>query len=166
MDLHYVPGFTPLHLAVQCSHANLDMITYLIHVGANVNKPDGKSGRSALYHAAESGQKGVAQLLLKSGANINFQNYSGSTALHVASACQNSDIVSLLMQHGADTTIKNSNLDTCWMVAKEKKVRGGMKCGSFSDYISTVGMCMIFLIRLSPIIMYDIEMKTQFIGHY
>ena len=42
-------GFTPLHKAVQ--ENKLECLSALIKAGADVNKGDGTSGRTALHHA-------------------------------------------------------------------------------------------------------------------
>ena len=115
-------GFTALHLAVQHKQNSLELTHCLMKHQANVNTQDGKSGRTALYHAAELGKLELVEKLLRNRASINCQNFSGSTPLLAASACQHHEVVSLLVGHGADTTIKSGNMDSFSMSAKERKV--------------------------------------------
>ena len=55
-------GYTPVHLAAQSS--NVDMLRLLVHGRADVDVPDGKSGRTALHHAVELDDLPVAGFLL------------------------------------------------------------------------------------------------------
>lgn len=58
----------------------------LLTAGVAVDVPDGKSGRTALFHAAENKQFNIASLLLQAGASVNVANYSGNTAVQVCVA--------------------------------------------------------------------------------
>lgn len=55
--------------------------------------------------AAAYGQIGSAKMLLKAGANKNFQNSAGNSALHFAASCGHHDVVKLLLSQGADPNI-------------------------------------------------------------
>ena len=55
----------------------------LVDAGAALDVVDGKSGRTALFHAAEANLFNIASLLLQKGASVNTTNYSGNTAVQV-----------------------------------------------------------------------------------
>lgn len=65
-----VVGYTPVHLAAQSG--NVDMLKILVHGCANVDVPDGKSGRTALHHAVELDDLPVAGYLLMEVSTVHF----------------------------------------------------------------------------------------------
>ncbi|KAK3091585.1 hypothetical protein FSP39_020963 [Pinctada imbricata] len=100
-------GLTPLHLAAQ--KGDMEALKCLIRGKADINVPDGKSGRTALHHAVEVEDLSVAgYLILEAGASVNAQCFNGNTALHIACGRQNLGMVALLMAAGADKNIENS----------------------------------------------------------
>lgn len=52
--------------------------------------------------AATYGQLGSARMLMRSGADKNYQGINGETALHLAASCGQHDLVKLLLNHNAD----------------------------------------------------------------
>ncbi|CAH1791373.1 unnamed protein product [Owenia fusiformis] len=93
-------GYTPVHIAssVNC----ISIVEYLAAVGANMNAPDGKSGRTALHHAVEAGNFEMCMTLLKGGAFVDSKAYDGSTPLKLAYAVKHPQIIDLLIQRGAN----------------------------------------------------------------
>ncbi|ESO83376.1 hypothetical protein LOTGIDRAFT_56647, partial [Lottia gigantea] len=77
-------GFTPLHTAVSLNDD--EMINILLDRGIDIDIVDGKSGRTALFHAVEGEKKAIVCLLLKKGANAEILNYAGNTAIMAAHA--------------------------------------------------------------------------------
>ncbi|XP_012944076.1 nascent polypeptide-associated complex subunit alpha, muscle-specific form, partial [Aplysia californica] len=75
-------GVTPLHTAVD--NADLSQVQLLLAHGAEIDMTDGKSGRTALFRAAESNQKLMVELLLRKGANPDIHNYAGVTCAMAA----------------------------------------------------------------------------------
>ena len=69
-------------------------------------------GFSPLHLAAKYGYHGVADLLLKYGADPNMGDCNGSTPLHIASCHGMSSIISLLVDNGADIDTKSLNGST------------------------------------------------------
>lgn len=100
-------GLTPMHIAVQ--QVNRDIVEYLLSLSAlDIDCLDGKSGRTPLFHAAESNQSDLCKMMLNKGADPNIQNYSGNTAVHAASGRAYSSIVAMLVQYGAVTYSKDT----------------------------------------------------------
>ena len=65
--------------------------------GADVNRKYGKTKATLLHHAASTGNKDIAELLITKGANINAKDTPfGCTPLHVATE-GNKEIVELLI---------------------------------------------------------------------
>ncbi|XP_077985785.1 uncharacterized protein LOC144440299 [Glandiceps talaboti] len=113
-------GFTAIHVAVLLG--SLDVISFLVSKGSDINSTDGKSGRTPLFHAVENDRKDVIELLLQHNADVNAQSYSGNTALHVASGRGLISVVRSLLRHGADMSMKNYHSDTAVTVAKDTSV--------------------------------------------
>jgi ankyrin repeat protein len=53
-----------------------------------------------LHEAAAKGERGIVELLVAKGANVNSKNNYGDTPLHLAEKAGINDIVELLRQHG------------------------------------------------------------------
>ena len=80
-------GAEPLHYAADANHwqpaAQVEVIQYLLSVGADPNAPD-KSGVSPLHRAVRTRTSEAVRALLAGGARVNGRNGSGSTPLHLA----------------------------------------------------------------------------------
>lgn len=74
-------GKTCLQVAAHQGHINL--VRYLLSVGANVNMVD-KEGDSTLHYAAFGNQPEVMRVLLEHGADINILNVTHCSALHIS----------------------------------------------------------------------------------
>ncbi|QOI96797.1 MAG: ankyrin repeat domain-containing protein [Flammeovirgaceae bacterium] len=99
------PPDVDLHTAIL--QDNLDAIKLHIAAGSDLNIKDPFGGSSPLISAALFGKTEAARLLLKAGADINFQNNDGSTALHTAAFFCRPEIVKLLLEMKADKTLRN-----------------------------------------------------------
>jgi ankyrin repeat protein len=64
-------------------------------------------GRTALHHAARTGQRDVVTLLLKQGAAINQADKAGLTPLYLAAQAGRAEIVQLLLDQGADARVSD-----------------------------------------------------------
>ncbi|KAL8619696.1 hypothetical protein ACOMHN_025782 [Nucella lapillus] len=94
-------GYTCAHLALMEGHHNI--LALLLQKGADVNEPDGKSGRTLLHMAADLGDLKALQLLLSHpGLNLNAQTYSGLTAVSLAHGRRFNAFVEQLYRRGAD----------------------------------------------------------------
>lgn len=60
-------GFTPAHLAAQLEY--LSIMKLLVHGKADINMPDGKSGRTPLHHSVETDDLSLAAYLIL---EVNF----------------------------------------------------------------------------------------------
>lgn len=80
----------------------------LIQIGAPDTR-DSDAEWTPLYRAVGKGDKELAELLLKAGADVNARNTEiGETPLHLALEKHDKDMVKLLLDHGADTSIRDN----------------------------------------------------------
>ena len=102
-------GVTPLHWAAMWGHA--EVAELLIGIGAHVDRTD-NSGNIALHYAAlgagfkqtkRGDQKGVAELLIANGANVNVRRGDGKTPLDRANDSGGVELADLLRKHGGKT---------------------------------------------------------------
>lgn len=98
----------------------LDRIKKLISKGVDVDAIDWQKFTPLMY-AAQYGYKDLAELLLKSDADVNMQGSDGTTALMIASYGGRKDIVQLLLDYEADINIKSNKGITAIDVAKSNK---------------------------------------------
>jgi len=73
-----------------------------------------KNGNTLLHVAAQNGNKRIAKLALRQGANINEQNLNGNTVLHYCYAYDNEKLAEYLMSKGARDDILNASGMTCY----------------------------------------------------
>ena len=105
-------GLTPLHYA---SSKSLEVVTYLIEKGANVNAKS-KNGTTPLYSCARFGQTIIAKFLLEHGADINARSDGGSP-LHQAVYRSPKELVELFLSYKPDLTITDKEGQTVMHVA-------------------------------------------------
>lgn len=91
-------GCTPLMYAITAKKA--DRVHRLL-TQETVNAAD-STDKTALHHAALSGQAAMVKALLKAGASINARDKDGATPLIYAAMCGYEDVVRLLLAAGAD----------------------------------------------------------------
>ena len=94
---------TPIWCAA--SEGYLDVVKYLIKVGADIQAIYENNGSSVLRNACINGHLEVVAVLLRHGANISQPNFFGVTALMV-SVCY-PDLCRLLLVHGADINARD-----------------------------------------------------------
>lgn len=75
------------------------MAEFLLANGANINHRD-KSGRTALFLAAESGDLATVQALLRLGADIALGETGDATVLHAAAAAGSVSIMQICIDLG------------------------------------------------------------------
>ncbi|KAI3872646.1 hypothetical protein MKX03_014990, partial [Papaver bracteatum] len=89
---------TPLYRAA--IEGRLDVMEYLLQIGANPEIPD-DSNISPLHHVAMIGHKEIIPLLLSKGINVDVTNDFGSP-IHYAATAGEHDTVKVLLDHGAN----------------------------------------------------------------
>ncbi|XP_045178270.2 NF-kappa-B inhibitor cactus-like [Mercenaria mercenaria] len=95
-------GQVCVHLAAEGCH--IQTLNILLSKGADVNARDGKSGRTALHYAAESGCMPLLQFLVEQAhckLDINCITYGGLTPIMLAKGRGHEQAVRLLRESGA-----------------------------------------------------------------
>lgn len=100
-------GLTPLHLA--CVARSKEILKKLLKCGSNPEGiMDGKFYVSTpLMAATENGDRHLAEILLRHGADVNKRDWWQSTALLKAVQIGSIELVELLLRHGADPSVEN-----------------------------------------------------------
>ncbi|XP_067652489.1 NF-kappa-B inhibitor cactus-like [Haliotis asinina] len=102
LSIRNYEGHSCLHLAAM--ETNLKVMDLLLSAGADINIGDGKSGRTVLHWATETGNRILLHFLLMfEKLDVNCTTYSGLTPLALAAGRGNNDIAALLISKGADT---------------------------------------------------------------
>jgi len=99
-----------LHSAVVTE--DLEVIRQHIKAGSDLNILEPSRESSPLITAAAMGKTEAAEILIKGGADLNYQNVDGSTALHTAAAFGNIEVAKILIDSGADLNIQNKDGST------------------------------------------------------
>ena len=107
---------TPLSLAV--NRGSLEMVTYLIENGADVNVRNNSSA-TPLYTAARRGRTEILKYLIDNGAVVDARCESGNTPLLAAVSSRKYDVVKYLLEKGAnvaalDDSNDNALFKACW----------------------------------------------------
>ncbi|KAJ8033227.1 Ankyrin-1 [Holothuria leucospilota] len=101
VDARTKDNYSALHIAVQ--YCKPLVVQTLLGYGAQVQLKGGKAEETPLHIAArvKEGEK-VAEMLLKSGADVNATMSNGETAMHVAARHGHLKMVQALLEEGAD----------------------------------------------------------------
>ncbi|XP_071836319.1 uncharacterized protein [Apostichopus japonicus] len=101
VDARTKDNYSALHISVQ--YCKPLVVQTLLGYGAQVQLKGGKAQEAPLHIAAriKEGEK-VAEMLLKSGADVNATMSNGETALHVAARHGHLKMVQALLEEGAD----------------------------------------------------------------
>ncbi|KAJ8683604.1 hypothetical protein QAD02_019396 [Eretmocerus hayati] len=94
-----VEGYSLLHVAVRRSY--VDVVRLLLEHGADPNEHGNRLKESALQLAARSRCREAAELLLDSGAEIDYGYESGNSALHISIEKSNEPLALMLLMRGA-----------------------------------------------------------------
>ena len=96
----------PLHVA--STFGQLEIATYLLDRGANINQGMEPGGMTPLHYACGEGHVKVVDLLLERGADPSIATPMGYTPLMVASFVRRVDCVRSLLGHDAAKTTINA----------------------------------------------------------
>ena len=103
-------GRTPLLSFAATGGTDNEIARMLLAAGADpgleVDKSD--DGYVALQWAAETGNIGLAEMLIAARVDVNHQNTWGWTPLHQAVLNVHADIARLLIANGADVNLRNN----------------------------------------------------------
>ncbi|USE34522.1 ankyrin repeat domain-containing protein [Endozoicomonas sp. SCSIO W0465] len=95
--------YTPLMLAIENNFLELARIILTVE-GVEINKV---FGLNALHIAVQKGYVDAADLLLRSGANVDAPDVNGWTSLMKACKIKNEDLIRLLLGYQADVKLVN-----------------------------------------------------------
>lgn len=100
---------------------NIDIVRGILQGQKSINVNDRDTdGLCAIHWAADRGNAGILELLLRHGANVDeLDAESGQTALHYAAACGHSECVEILLKHNADRSILDNDSASCLDLAIE-----------------------------------------------
>ncbi|KAM9308056.1 uncharacterized protein PAF06_012193 [Gastrophryne carolinensis] len=103
VDARTKENYMALHIAAEACKPQV--VQTLLGFGAHVQPKGGKELETPLHIAAriKDGEK-VAEILLKSGADVNMENANGETAMHVAAQYGNIKMITTLMEEGGEVT--------------------------------------------------------------
>ncbi|KAE8599772.1 hypothetical protein XENTR_v10017317 [Xenopus tropicalis] len=108
VDARTKDNYTALHIAAESCKPLV--VQTLLGFGAQVQLKGGKAQETPLHVAAriKDGEK-VAEMLIKSGADINVEQENGETAMHVAAQHGNLQMISALIEEGGEPTWQSKN---------------------------------------------------------
>jgi len=108
-------GNTPLMWAVY--YGDIDIVTYLISKGADINATDKYRDEPLLMWGVKKGRLNITKLLISKGANVNLSDKYGETALMDSARYGYYEIAALLIKNSASVTAKSENGDTALILA-------------------------------------------------
>ena len=104
-------------LCVAAAYGNLDILSFLLENGADINAAIRTGGLTPLMLAVQKYHSNAVNYLLEQGADVNLQDMAGYTALHTAAACGNYNALRSLIYYGADVNARNRFNRTPLMLA-------------------------------------------------
>ncbi len=96
---------------------DIEEVKRLLEKGANVNKLEKDTNRTALIIAVDHNRNDIVKLLLQKNADVNHKDVTGRTALMYAIENNNTEIVKLLLNSGADVNQTNKAGQTALIIA-------------------------------------------------
>ena len=108
-------------LMFACIDSDLNIIDFLLKIGANIHEKD-NLGKSCLMYACIEGDFDIVLFLLNNEANISDRDITGKNCLMFACANGNLDIVELLLDKGANINDLDSNGENCLMYALKSEL--------------------------------------------
>ncbi len=137
-------GTSPLMSA--CRWADEAMVGFLLRHGANPGAPKSLKGRTPLMIAcAYYGGKGICDMLIAKGADINAAAIDGTTALMLAAQNAKLDVVDLLLKKGAKANTKDGTGKTALDYVRSAKVDDYLKSSVKDTRIDQQGVIDLLL---------------------
>ena len=116
LDLFSTDGFNAIYYA--CKTATKDRtvtsVINLIRLGADIDKQDRATGKSALHIAAEEGLHEIVRFLVLSKANVSAKEQRGSTVFHIVAQTGDLrclDAIRVAMGGGEQTEVKDRKVE-------------------------------------------------------
>ncbi len=101
-------GFQPLGLA--CFFGNVDVVKYLVALGAELNTPSRNAQMvTPLHSAAAADDFEIVKCLIDNGADVNVCQQGDFTPLHAAAQNGNLEMTHLLVDRGARVDARTSD---------------------------------------------------------
>ncbi|XP_070176862.1 ankyrin repeat and death domain-containing protein 1A-like isoform X1 [Littorina saxatilis] len=119
VDDRDVEGRTALHLAAE--HGHQEAVDLMLDYNANPNSETIVSQRefTPLHLAAAEGHTEICRSSVRTGSNVNAQNFQGNTALHLAAAGNHREVALILVENEIEIDLPNQRLQTALHVAVE-----------------------------------------------
>src|SRR5688572_16061753 len=83
------------------SKNDIGSVDHLLKQGIDINKKD-PEGRTALFVAADMGEKDIVHLLIKNGAHTEDKNKYGETPLSIVATKGHTEVAHILVENKAD----------------------------------------------------------------
>ncbi|KAK4225238.1 ankyrin repeat-containing domain protein, partial [Podospora fimiseda] len=111
-DPNYGGGEYTNPLTVATSHGHEEIVSLLLHAGANPNIPGGPDGSYPLINASMTLYSSSLEQLLRAGAHINQQDHEQDSALIMSALYGDTECVNTLLNHGADINLPGQTRGT------------------------------------------------------
>lgn len=106
-------GNTPLHVAVEAPRNEIATVQVLLEHLADPNAVNYIGAAPLHYVCLRKGNwRGLSNIMLENGANVDCQTHAGKTALHFASENQLAELVEVLCVFGANTQLLDTEANT------------------------------------------------------
>ncbi len=105
--------------AASIRKGSVAVVRRLLDAGAKVEGLPG-AWTSPLIEAASVGDPEITEVLVRSGAAVDFQNVSGHTAIIVAADCGNVETLKLLLKLGASPDVRTKKGETAVTLAADR----------------------------------------------
>jgi ankyrin repeat protein len=115
-----IDGWTPLHLAAFMGHR--ETAEALLEMGADVTAVSKNEIANQPLHAALAGKadRGLVEMLIERGAEVNGRGGSGVRPLHLAAARGDAGLCDMLVSGGADVRAKMDDGMTAAEMARKR----------------------------------------------
>ncbi|KAL7733454.1 hypothetical protein ACLKA6_004932 [Drosophila palustris] len=136
IDVQHIPMIDYMEKVVQERNIDVDQARkaeekamlndankWLLSDAADVDRPNPKTGATALHVAAAKGYTNVLSLLLAGRANVDRQDNDGWTPLHAAAHWGQKETAEMLVESWANMDIRNYAGQSCIDVADRKMVK-------------------------------------------